>query len=331
MRALAILGLLALAGCLAAPAPEGAPVAGDATRPGVVIETSEGPITLVLYPDLMPATTENFLAFAREGFYDGRIFQRVVDNFVIQSEDRAGDPAETLALEPPSVQFAAGVLGMARSVEADSATHVFFVTEYPQPHLDRPEPGATLVLGTYAGFGQVLSGWDAIRAIAAAPKRAPPDQERPVEDQLIVSVREANVTVPADFDDVYPLVVASRENSGELRVTLEHQAILRAGEPTRHVRVFVESRVDRAQEVDADATLVAYQGENEESGFEIELVADPADGNVRTAANLTFPESGEWRLRWARTVAGIPAAVGVEWRVQVEDARATQGAGSSRQ
>lgn len=319
MRSLAFpLAIAALlAGCIAAPPAPDAPAAAAATRPGVVIETDEGPITLVLYPDLMPQTTERFLSLAREGFYDERIWQRVVDNFVIQSEERDGDPTETLPLEESRVHFAAGVIGMARGVEEDSATHVFFITEYPQMHLHRPD-GATLVLGTYAGFGQVLDGFDAIRAIAAKPKRAPPEQERPVEDARIVSVREANVSVPEDFDDVYPLVVAGRVDSRELRVSLEHARTIRAGEPARVFRVFVESRVDRSAEVPEDVQLVAVTGAGRET-IDIALERDAADPNVRVASAAVFPSAGEWRVIWPR--GDLPVAEGPAWTVQVEEAR----------
>lgn len=316
VRSLALLAVsfTLVAGCVQPGAPGvSEPAVSAATRPGVVIDTDLGPITLVLYDDLMPVTIENFYGYVDSAFYDGRIWERVVDNFVIQSEDRDGDPTETVPLEThPDLHFASGVIGMARDVDPDSATHVFFITEYPQPHLHEPE-GATLVFGSYAAFGQVVSGFDVVRETAAVPKRAAPDNERPAEDVRIVGVTRANVSVPENFDDLYPRQVAGRVTSGTFRVSLEHQHVVRAGVPVEHVAWFVESRVDRTEDT-AMSLEMRVRGPH---GFDdaFPLAPDPADGNVHHATGYAFPEPGEYVVSVA--VSPLPAEPPVEFTMTV--------------
>ncbi len=321
MRAVSVVGLVAavLAGCLgpAAQAPAVPDGAGARERPTVVLETDRGNLTLVVFAAEMPRTSAAFIERVRSGFYDGRIWERVVDNFVIQSEDREGDPADTMPLEThPGVQFAAGVLGMARDLDEDSATHVFFVTEYPQPHLHRPE-GTTVVVGTYAAFGQLLDGWDALRTIAASPTRPPPDQERPAEDLRILSARIVNVTVGPEFDEQYPRVVAGRATSPPYRVSLEHQRVIRAGEPLVRFTWFVESQIDRSTDTARHLTMRAVGPGG--TAFDASLVPDPADGNVHHAAGVAFPQAGEWRV--SVEPGALPGATAVEFRVRVGEAR----------
>ena len=124
-------------------------------------------ISLELYPETAPISTENFVKLAKDGFYDGVVFHRVVSGFVIQG----GDPTGT-GMGGPGYQikgeFAAngvkndlkhtrGVLSMARSQAYDSAGSQFFIMVDDAPHLD----------GQYAGFGRVTEGLDCVDKIVA--------------------------------------------------------------------------------------------------------------------------------------------------------------------
>lgn len=149
----------------------------------ITIEMENGGIMkLELYEDKAPITTENFVKLAREGFYDGLIFHRVIKGFMIQG----GDPTGT-GMGGPGYQikgeFSAngvkndlrhtrGVISMARSMRPDSAGSQFFIMHKDAPHLD----------GQYAAFGKLTEGFDVLDAIAAtATDRA----DRPLNDQKI--------------------------------------------------------------------------------------------------------------------------------------------------
>jgi cyclophilin family peptidyl-prolyl cis-trans isomerase len=147
--------LLALASVLpAACSSDHSPVA--------VLETSLGTIKFKLYEDKAPITTTNFIKLAESGFYDGLIFHRVVDNFVIQTGDPLGTgmggSAETIPLEiGKGLTHTDGAVGMARSQDPNSASSQFYICDGPQHGLD----------GNYAVFGQVIEGMEVVRAIAS--------------------------------------------------------------------------------------------------------------------------------------------------------------------
>lgn len=126
-----------------------------------------GVMTLELYPETAPITVENFVKLAKNGFYDGLIFHRVIEGFMIQG----GDPTGT-GMGGPGYQikgeFAAngiknqlkhtrGVISMARSARPDSAGSQFFIMHRDAPHLD----------GQYAAFGKMTDGFDVLDNIAA--------------------------------------------------------------------------------------------------------------------------------------------------------------------
>lgn len=132
------------------------------------IEMENGEVmTLELYPETAPITVENFVKLAKNGFYDGLIFHRVIEGFMIQG----GDPTGT-GMGGPGYQikgeFAAngiknqlkhtrGVISMARSARPDSAGSQFFIMHRDAPHLD----------GQYAAFGKMTDGFDVLDNIAA--------------------------------------------------------------------------------------------------------------------------------------------------------------------
>lgn len=155
----------------------------------VLLETSEGNITLGLYGNGMPGTVENFIGYVDRGFYNGLIFHRVVKGFVIQGGglDENLNEKETLApikLEmPPSAEVkdengkVTGrkllishdkyTLAMARRRDPDSAASQFYITLEATHNLD-PNPNTAQPNG-YAPFGKVLEGFEVVDKIGAKP------------------------------------------------------------------------------------------------------------------------------------------------------------------
>lgn len=149
----------------------------------VIIEMENGKkITLKMDYNSAPNTARNFVYLASQGFYDGLIFHRVIENFMIQG----GDPTGTGMGGPGySIQgeFAAngyknmkmhkaGVISMARSMEPNSAGSQFFIMHKDAPHLD----------GQYAAFGEVIEGMDVVNEIATVKTDY---NDRPKKDQKI--------------------------------------------------------------------------------------------------------------------------------------------------
>ena len=124
------------------------------TNPTAVIATSRGTITMELLYDRAPLTVNNFISLAEKGFYDNRIFHRVVPNFVIQDGCPRGDgwggPGYAIRCEYNRLPYLTGTVGMALSGK-DTGGSQYFITLSPQPHLD----------GRYTVFGRVLSGMEA--------------------------------------------------------------------------------------------------------------------------------------------------------------------------
>ena len=145
-----------------------------------------GIIELELYPDKAPITVENFVNLAKEGFYDGLIFHRVIKNFMIQGGDPEGTgmggSGKTIKGEfaqngvPNDISHVRGVISMARSKKMDSASSQFFIVHKDSTYLD----------GAYAAFGRVTSGMDVVDEIASAPTDK---HDRPVEDVVIKTIR----------------------------------------------------------------------------------------------------------------------------------------------
>lgn len=152
----------------AAPAPL-QPAPGN---PVVVVDTSAGPITIELFKDQAPVSVANFLQYAREGFYAGTIWHRVVPGYVIQGGGYTADFGEKQT-RPPIQNEATnglsnrkGTVAMARTRAARSATSQFFINLADNPGLDHH--GFSPDDFGYAVFGRVIDGWDAINAIASA-------------------------------------------------------------------------------------------------------------------------------------------------------------------
>jgi peptidyl-prolyl cis-trans isomerase B (cyclophilin B) len=129
------------------------------------VETSRGSIVLELYPEHAPKTVNNFVFLAREGFYDGLKFHRVIANFMIQGGDPtgtgAGGPGYKFGDEVKDnpLEHGTGVISMANAGPNTNGSQ-FFITHGPQPHLD----------GKHTVFGQVVEGQDVVDAIRQEDK-----------------------------------------------------------------------------------------------------------------------------------------------------------------
>ena len=166
------------------------------TDPIVTLETTQGVIKIELYPKLAPNTVNNFISLAAKGYYDGLIFHRVIEGFMIQGGDPsgtgAGGPGYKIkgefysnGFKQNTIKHERGVISMARSMLRDSAGSQFFIMHKNAPHLD----------GEYAAFGKVIEGIEVVDKIAACQTDY---RDRPVIDQKIVKA-----TVET-FGEAYP-------------------------------------------------------------------------------------------------------------------------------
>jgi cyclophilin family peptidyl-prolyl cis-trans isomerase len=123
-----------------------------------IMETDYGVIRFELYENWTPITSENFIGLAESGHYDGVVFHRIVDDFVIQTGDGGG--SSTIPLEiHENATHVDGAVGMARSDDPDSAEDQFYICDGEQHGLD----------GDYAVFGIVIEGMEVVREIAQVP------------------------------------------------------------------------------------------------------------------------------------------------------------------
>ncbi len=137
----------------------GQPAANDPENT-LVIETKTGKVVIALRPDLAPNHVARVKKLAREGFYNGIVFHRVIPGFMAQTGDPTGTGAggskyPDLKAEFTLTAFERGTLGMARSSSPDSANSQFFITFTRVPHLN----------GQYTVFGRVVEGMQNIDAV----------------------------------------------------------------------------------------------------------------------------------------------------------------------
>lgn len=144
-----------------------------------------GVIKAELYPEVAPNSVNNFISLVKKGFYDGLIFHRVINGFMIQGGcpqgTGTGGPGYSIPGEFAQNGFkndlahTEGVLSMARAMHPDSAGSQFFIMHKAAPHLD----------GAYAAFGKVTEGMDVVNAIAETDTDF---QDRPLTKQRIASM-----------------------------------------------------------------------------------------------------------------------------------------------
>ncbi len=192
-----------------------APAGKGATPARVILSTSEGDITLELDAERAPKTVANFVQYARDGHYDGTVFHRVIDNFMIQGGGFTPDMKQkstraAIPLESRNgLKNDRGTIAMARTSDPDSATAQFFInvgsnndflnhrkyekeTTVETKSGPRVIPAGTVVDG-YAVFGKVVSGMDVVDKIRAAPTQSQGGHQNvPVKPVVIRSAKVLN-------------------------------------------------------------------------------------------------------------------------------------------
>lgn len=165
------LGLFTFALFALAAAPAAGQSGEDSSRPRVALETSKGKIVLELYPDRAPKTVENFLAYVEGGFYDGTVFHRVIEGFMVQGGGFTADMERKPTRDPIANESGSalsnerGTIAMARTSDPDSATAQFFINTAANERLDARGGGNS----GYTAFGRVVEGMDVVDAIASVP------------------------------------------------------------------------------------------------------------------------------------------------------------------
>jgi peptidyl-prolyl cis-trans isomerase B (cyclophilin B) len=159
----------------------------------IIIRTTFGDISVTLDAEKAPKTVENFLNYAREGFYDGTIFHRVIDNFMIQGggfdtnmqQKTAGEPIENEADNGLTNDF--GTIAMARTMDPHSATAQFFINIKDNDFLNHS--GKNMQGWGYAVFGKVTAGEDVLNKIRALPTTSRNGhQDVPVDPVIIEAI-----------------------------------------------------------------------------------------------------------------------------------------------
>lgn len=160
------------------------------TNEVAVIKTTEGEMVAEFWTDVAPETVKNFKKLAKEGFYDGTAFHRVIKGFMVQGGDPltkdaknesrwgTGDPGYKIKAEFSDRSHKRGVLSMARSNDPNSAGSQFFICHGDPAFLD----------GQYTTFGKLIKGDDVLEKIGTTPTHPPdrPDKRMGVESIKIV-------------------------------------------------------------------------------------------------------------------------------------------------
>ena len=148
-----------------------------------VIKTNMGTIDVELFSKETPKTVENFVGLAKKGYYNGVIFHRVIDDFMIQGGDPTGTGRGGVSfwggkfqdeIVPSLVFDKAGLIAMANSGPNTNGSQ-FFITLVPTPWLN----------GHHTIFGKVIGGMDVVKAIGKVPKNK---MDRPLKDVVIESI-----------------------------------------------------------------------------------------------------------------------------------------------
>lgn len=153
-----------------------------------IIKTTAGEMVLEFWPDVAPKTVENFKKLAKQGFYDGTAFHRIIKGFMVQGGDPltkdptmqnrwgTGDPGYKIKAEFNAKSHTRGVISMARSQHPDSAGSQFFICHGDPKFLD----------GQYTAFGKLIKGDDVLEKLATCRTAS---QDRPLDRQGVESIK----------------------------------------------------------------------------------------------------------------------------------------------
>jgi len=153
-------------------------------NPIVILETTQGKITLELFPKVAPLAVENFITHVKNGYYNGLVFHRIIKGFMIQGGDPTGTGrgGESIWKKPFKDEFApnvvfnrTGILAMANAGPATNGSQ-FFITVAPTPWLN----------GRHTIFGYVLKGKDVVSKLNNIATSGRSGGDRPLEKQQII-------------------------------------------------------------------------------------------------------------------------------------------------
>jgi len=198
MKLLIVAALLLSSAVFAAEEKKEEKTSVNTSNEVALIKTSEGEMVVQFWTDAAPNTIENFKKLARSGFYDGTIFHRIVNGFMIQggdpnSKDPAkensygqGEPGYKIKAEFNNHSHERGVISMARGPDPDSAGSQFFICLAPVARLD----------GQYTTFGKLIKGDDVLKKIGVTPitMNNAGERSKPVKRIVIESIK----IVPAE-------------------------------------------------------------------------------------------------------------------------------------
>ncbi|TRZ97189.1 MAG: peptidyl-prolyl cis-trans isomerase [Rhodocyclaceae bacterium] len=167
-------------------------ITAHAANPQLELKTSQGALVIELYQDKAPRTVENFLQYAKDGFFNGTVFHRVIPGFMIQGGGFTPDMKQKVPRAPiqneakNGLRNETGTLAMARTGDPHSATAQFFINLKDNSFLDYPGRDGW----GYAVFGKVVQGLDVVQKIATVPTaNVGPHQNVPTTPILIESVK----------------------------------------------------------------------------------------------------------------------------------------------
>jgi peptidylprolyl isomerase len=159
-------------------------LAFGASNPRVLLQTTQGDVTLELYPNVAPVAVENFTTHVKNGYYNGLTFHRIIKNFMIQGGDPTGTGAggESIWKKPFKDEFKSGVIfdkaGILAMANAGPRTNgsQFFITTAPTPWLN----------GYHTIFGRVVQGMDTIAKLNNIATNGQRGGDRPLQSQKII-------------------------------------------------------------------------------------------------------------------------------------------------
>lgn len=162
--------------------------AGGNDMTTATFETSEGTFVIELYTEQMPITTGNFIKLAKDGFYDGTIFHRVIKDFMIQGGDPQGTgmggPGYTIEDEfVDGLSNVKGTIAMANTGMPNSGGSQFFINTVDNTYLDWDKPPEQ---SKHPVFGKVIEGMDVVNAISKMD--AEPGTNRPLQEIKVIKV-----------------------------------------------------------------------------------------------------------------------------------------------
>jgi len=167
-------------------------VVAHAGNPQLELKTAQGTVVIELYPDKAPKSVENFLQYAKDGFFNGTIFHRVIPDFMIQGGGFTPDMKQKETRAPiqneanNGLKNESGTLAMARTGDPHSATAQFFINLKDNSFLDYPSRDGW----GYAVFGKVVQGMEIVQKIARLPTaNFGPHQNVPTTPVVIESVK----------------------------------------------------------------------------------------------------------------------------------------------